>query len=795
MRSSLSAPVSKPLNPLLSATLDKAYARLLKPKVLIVAELSIPQCKYYRVEQKVRMLEDAGIAVEVDTWTDYYSCLGRMQTATLVIFYRVPYVDAVKKLYDDARRLGIKVGFDIDDLVFDIAEYSRNSNLMSLPKDAQKGLLDGALLYQQALAAADFSIASTPRLGDYMRKYCSGPCYIIPNCICRDKWAGKDSDAFRFPLGLDGRVVIGYGSGTTTHNADFRLCAGAVLKILKEFPNVVFVLHGMLELPDSFEEVKDRIIRVEFVPFSEYSTAVARFDINLIPLESGIFNDCKSNIKYLEASRMGVPSVASPCAEFKTVISEGENGYIADSEKAWYSALKRLVQSEKLRRYIGENAKKTVFARYDSPVVFRKKFKPLLDDQLPKEKRNRKRVMVVNVLYPPTSFGGATVVAENLAARYCKTMDVCVFSMTMDVRHYPGYFHRYANGAEMCYQIEEYPPQNPDDNWKAPNVGAAFSVIANAFKPDLVHFHSIQFLGVEMAQWCQVTKTPYVITAHDAWWICPRQFMLDASGKYCAQDETGIDLYKCASCTKSKELFSRTRILRGILDDALVVVTPSDYQTALYEKTGLAKGHVVTNRNGIPVPHEVAPHKRCEKLTFAYMGGRCDHKGYFFLKNLAGKLQGDYKIKLVDINMKFGPASIDVSEWPDPSKVEVCRPFDHHSMNDFYNNIDVLLFPSCWKESFGLTVREALARNVWVIATDAGGDIAYDLKDGVNGDIVRMFDSEAFAMAIQRLIDNPEKLEGYVNPLRDHIVTPDKQADDMIRILADKGFQTSGRNR
>ena len=782
---------AKPPHPILSAPVNPEEARLLKPKVLIVAEQSIPQCMYYRVEQKVRMLEDAGYAVENCSWTDYLSCICRIQTATLVIFYRVPFTQEMQSLYAEAKRLGIKIGFDIDDLVFDIEEYSRNSNLLALPKDVQKSLLNGAHSYQQALAAADFSIASTPHLADFMRKYCKGPCYIIPNCICRAKGEAAKAEAFRFPLGLDGRTVIGYGSGTSTHNEDFKLCANAVLRIMRDFPDVIFVLHGLLELPEAFDEVNDRIIRIPFVPFTEYSAALARFDVNLIPLEGGLFNDCKSNIKYLEASRMSVPSVASPCAEFKSVISNGENGYIATDENEWYAALRRLVESAPLRRRMGDAARQTVMSRYDSEEVFRKCFTPLLDVQLPRERRERKRIMVVNVLYPPMSFGGATVIAENLVAGYAKTMDVCVFSMTMDVRTYPGYVHRYSNRGEMCFQLEKYPPQDPDENWSSQDVVLAFATIANAFKPDIVHFHSIQFLGVEMAQWCQSMNTPYVVTAHDAWWICPRQFMLDRNGKYCGQDENGVDMYKCIACAKSKDFFPRARIMHDILDKALVVVTPSDYQTGLYQKSGVRKELVVTNRNGIFVPGLVAPHKLHTTLTFAYIGGRCDHKGYFFLKEIASMLHGDFKLKLVDVNLKFGQCSIDAKEWPKNANVETVPPFDHHNMDSFYNSFDVLLFPSCWKESFGLTVREALARNVWVISTDAGGDIGYDLKDGVNGDLVKMFDAKAFATAMQRLIDHPEKLNDYVNPLRGKITTHAAQVDDMLQILKARGFSVA----
>ncbi|AZV80576.1 hypothetical protein EBB79_21585 (plasmid) [Parasedimentitalea marina] len=38
--------------------------------------------------------------------------------------------------------------------------------------------------------------------------------------------------------------------------------------------------------------------------------------------------------------------------------------------------------------------------------------------------------------------------------------------------------------------------------------------------------------------------------------------------------------------------------------------------------------------------------------------------------------------------------------------------FSQSDMDDFYSKIDVLLFTSQWKETFGLAIREALARGI-----------------------------------------------------------------------------------
>ena len=55
-----------------------------------------------------------------------------------------------------------------------------------------------------------------------------------------------------------------------------------------------------------------------------------------------------------------------------------------------------------------------------------------------------------------------------------------------------------------------------------------------------------------------------------------------------------------------------------------------------------------------------------------------------------------------------------------PAHCGFIRVIPKRSIDEFFSSIDVLLFPSLWKESFGSTVREALVRDVWVIASDAG---------------------------------------------------------------------------
>jgi len=117
-----------------------------------------------------------------------------------------------------------------------------------------------------------------------------------------------------------------------------------------------------------------------------------------------------------------------------------------------------------------------------------------------------------------------------------------------------------------------------------------------------------------------------------------------------------------------------------------------------------------------------------------------------------------------------------------PGKLVFHPAYQQATIDGFFGSIDVLLFPSLWKESFGLTVREALLRNVWVIASDAGGT-AEDCEDGVNSTVIPMStDHKRLKAAITALLEKGLPSD-YENPHRSAIVTSDEQASELSRLL------------
>ena len=109
--------------------------------------------------------------------------------------------------------------------------------------------------------------------------------------------------------------------------------------------------------------------RIPFCSFAHYLGFLAESDISIAPLEDYIFNEAKSNIKYLEASILGIPSVCSARASFRQVITPGENGYLCNTPQEWVESITALVREKEVREQIGFSACRTVLEQYSLDII------------------------------------------------------------------------------------------------------------------------------------------------------------------------------------------------------------------------------------------------------------------------------------------------------------------------------------------------------------------------------------------------------------------------------------------
>ena len=482
--------------------LTKHAADTLAPKVAIIAELSIPQCKKYRVIQKQEMLEELGIPCSVTSWTDSNEAKKQISLASLVIFYRVPGFDSVMDLIAECRRLNIKTLWDVDDLIFDEDVLKTSSTINSLEPAEKEGVINGAKLYRQAMLACNEGIASTSGLAKAMKEAGLETIYVVENALDDETLAAARSIEGRLKKQEDGLIRIIYGSGTKTHNIDFLEAAPALANILKENPNVRFRIIGYLELPEYFDEVQSQIERIPFCNYTEYLTYLSECDISIAPLENFVFNDAKSNIKYLEASITKVASICSPRAAFADVIVNGENGFLADNEQQWHEAFDTLIQNSELRDSMAQAAYRTVTETYSPQAIGSTQLASAV--RFESAAKGKTKVLSFNVYYHPQSFGGATIVAEQLNKLLADEEAYEIYAVTtLPMKSWlpPYSVIRYEYGKVTVFGVAV--PSEDAAAHENPRFDAAVKDIIELVQPDIAHIHCIQSMGVGMVDICR----------------------------------------------------------------------------------------------------------------------------------------------------------------------------------------------------------------------------------------------------------------------------------------------------
>ncbi len=279
---------------------------------------------------------------------------------------------------------------------------------------------------------------------------------------------------------------------------------------------------------------------------------------------------------------------------------------------------------------------------------------------------------------------------------------------------------------------------------------------------------------------------PVAIFVHDAWWICERQFMINAAGGYCFQ--TAIDLNVCRYCVDDiEQTRERDFYLRSVLNRADARLFPSRFFRDLYVVSGIHAEQSIVVKNGVlapkPPPFPANRNgKTLHSVRFGFLGGLGAVKGADLIEAVFSTLpRSDYELVCVDNATNIGRRSVGFNKWRCTGKLRIREGFTRNTIDEFYNEIDVLLCPSQWKESFGLAVREALIRNKWVIVT-GGGALAEDVIPGVNGTVIPLSpDPEFLKEAVLDCFDRDWSV--FKNPHAHEIRTFAEQTEELYRVL------------
>jgi glycosyltransferase involved in cell wall biosynthesis len=340
-----------------------------RPVILIVGALDLPQCKKYRVSQKVDCFTSMGWECHVAHYNDAHRALSYLQISTAVIFYRVPNCAQFDDYMEEAHRLCVKTFYDIDDPIFNAHVYGENKNLDHISPGERSHLLASAPDYLDAMRRVDACILSTTYLQALAAADLGTQTYLWRNLVDSATLSIVESVSLENGADDTGKIIIGYASGSRAHDEDFRIVSAALQCIFQSYPDVELHIIGYATIPAELSPFRHRINVRPFSGYLKYLESLSRVDINIVPLVNDRFNACKSAIRYLEASLCAVPTIASSVGQFTEVIIDGRDGKLADSSESWIAALRSCIETRALRLALGEAALKNVMERHTFNAV------------------------------------------------------------------------------------------------------------------------------------------------------------------------------------------------------------------------------------------------------------------------------------------------------------------------------------------------------------------------------------------------------------------------------------------
>ncbi len=140
------------------------------------------------------------------------------------------------------------------------------------------------------------------------------------------------------------------------------------------------------------------------------------------------------------------------------------------------------------------------------------------------------RVAQVSAHFPPNFVSGGTLVPQRIAHAVAEAgHESYVYAGYLDAELPALKAWSDRDGEVAIRWIVTTPwtgwadPHNTDN----PAVDADFRKWLGEVRPDVVHLHSLQTLGGSLVRAAKDSGAKVVVTMHDFWWFCARQFLAD----------------------------------------------------------------------------------------------------------------------------------------------------------------------------------------------------------------------------------------------------------------------------
>lgn len=255
------------------------------------------------------------------------------------------WLDSINAL----RQLGVTVLVEHDDYLHGIADQPDH--------DFRKHFGPDALAeYEECMRAADGLIVSTPYLKRAYRQF-NKNIWVCENAI----------DPARYDYTRPKRDTVNIlWAGATGHRDAVLPWLQQTAVAMSRRPHTCFVSIGQ-PFANGFHERfgERRAVAIPWCAIEQYPAAMTMGDVALAPAGRGAFFRGKSDLRWLEASALGIPVIGNHYVYRH--IQHGRNGFVAVSPSEMLGPLEALLDDPILRRVVGDRARAEVLEKRSFP--------------------------------------------------------------------------------------------------------------------------------------------------------------------------------------------------------------------------------------------------------------------------------------------------------------------------------------------------------------------------------------------------------------------------------------------
>ena len=313
-------------------------------------------------------------------------------------------------------------------------------------------------------------------------------------------------------------------------------------------------------------------------------------------------------------------------------------------------------------------------------------------------------------------------------------------------------------------------------------------------QPNVIHVHTLMGLPREFFEYAKELGIHTVYTTHDYYGLCPKildkgNLIINLRSHKCSED--------CMLCTNGLSLkkltfmqsyvyrwLKRLKFFKALRKKVKKNVTRKENEVDLienerfakealklrryylqmfkmidtfhfnssvaksgYSKYGLSYGEIIPITVSEIVDNRRKFSKNTAKINIAFIGEYTSRKGFFLFKNVIESLPKDMQSK---ITVHFFGDIREDSLFKKANVINHGR-FNHDNLEKVYGQVDVLVVPSIWKETFNLITLEALSYGIPVLVSQNVG--AKDLYKNAEGNFVFNSKEELRELIIKLIVD------------------------------------------